>query len=174
MVQATAEMQGLQSALKAMRAAFPKDAKKQKQILNGAMRASANKSILPTAKLLAKQGDGSGALSEALGIRNMNARTLRKNGVPAGIQVVPVRANMKAMALYVAHYYTSRGKTPPPGILTSGIRHGHLVEFGSAHNTASPFLWPAASAGKPSYIRGFAGEMKNKTESAVRRARKKR
>ena len=173
-MEAGARVEGLDAALKAMQAAFPRDAKKQKQILNSSMRASANKAILPAAKRNALQGDGSGALSEALGIRNTKARKLRQSGVPAGVEIVPVRANMKAMALYIAHYYTAQGRTPPAGILSSGIRHGHLVEFGSVNNSAQPFLWPAASSGHGAYVRGFAAEMQKKTEAAVRREARKR
>lgn len=158
--------------MKAMLAAFPSDPKKQKQILNGAMRSSAAKAMLPTAKQMAFRGDSSGALSESLGIRNMNARALRKNGTQAGVQVLPVRANRKAMMMYIQHYYTSRGRTPKAGMILSGIRHGHLVEFGSVNNGAYPFLWPAATTGKGAYIRNFAGEMQKKTESAVKRARR--
>lgn len=158
--------------MKAMQAAFPADPKKQKQILNGAMRASANKAMVPIAKQRALQGDGSGALSESIAVRNMNARTLRKVGSAAGVQVTPVRSNRKAMMMYITHYYTSRGRVPHADMINSGIRHGHLVEFGSVNNGAQPFLWPAAAAGKGAYIRGFSAEMQKKTEAAVRRARK--
>ena len=168
------KIEGLESALKAMQAAFPANAKKQKQILNAAMRSSANKAMVPTAKQFALAGDGSGALSESLGIRNMSTRTLRATGNVAGVQVVPVRANRKAMQMYIQHYYIARGRTPDANMITSGIRHGHLVEFGSVNNTPQPFLWPAAASGKGAYIRNFAGEMKKKTESAVRRAARKR
>jgi hypothetical protein len=164
------KIDGLEEAMRAMKAAFPADPKKQRQILNGAMSGSARKSMVPIAKQLALAGDGSGALSEAIAVRNMNARTLRKVRSVAGVQITPVRANRKAMMMYIAHYYTSRGRVPHANMINSGIRHGHLVEFGSVHNQPQPFLLPAASAGKGAYVRGFSAEMSKKTEAAVRRA----
>jgi hypothetical protein len=173
-VEGTAKIEGLEAAMKAMQAAFPAEPKKQRQILNGAMGASARKSMVPIAKQLALAGDGSGALSEAIAVRNMSARTLRKVRSSAGVQITPVRANRKAMMMYIAYYYTSRGRVPHADMINSGIRHGHLVEFGSVHNQPQPFLYPAATAGKGSYIRGFSAEMTKKTEAAVRRAARKK
>jgi len=174
----SAKMDGLEGAMKALEAAFPYDYKIQSQMINGAMGGAARKSILPIAKQMAKTGDGSGSLSEAMGVRAQKAR--RRKGKAGGMQVLPVRFNKKAIAMYIQHYYTSRGKNPPANILSSGIRHGHLVEFGTvagkkhAATAAKPFLWPAAAAGKTKYISLFAKELKKRIESRVKREAKKR
>jgi len=166
-----AKLVGLEEALKAMQAAFPGDIKKQQRLLNGAMSGAARKSILPMAKQLAKRGDSSGALSESLNVRAMGRR--KRAGKAAGMEVVPVRSNLKALAKYIQFYYTSRGKAPPSSILTSGIRHGHLVEFGTAKTSAFPFLWPAAQAQASNYKQLFALFLKKRIEAAVRKAAKK-
>jgi hypothetical protein len=160
--------------MKAMAAAFPTDPKKQKALLGGSMRAAAADSILRQAKVLAMQGDGSGALSEALGIRTQPAKKIRTKRISAGVEVTPIRGNRTAMAMYINHYYTSRGRNAPAKMITSGIRHGHLVEFGTVHSPARPFLYPAASSKTSDYVSKFAASLKKKTESAVKRAAKKR
>jgi hypothetical protein len=164
------KIQGLESALEAMAAAFPADPKQQVAILNSALRGAANRTIVPEAKTLARAGDGSGALSEAIGVRNTPRKQLRSKGAPAGVQVTPVRSNRKAMALYIQHYYTSRGRNFPAKRLNSGIRHGHLVEFGSVNNQpARPFLYPAGKNKQKEYLNTFADMMRKRTEAAVKR-----
>ena len=152
-----AQIVGLKEAMKSLQAAFPDNVKVQSQIINGAMGGSARKSFLPVAKQLAMRGDGSGALSESLGVRAQKAS--RRKGKAGGMEVVPVRSNRKALAKYINFYYTARGKTPPANILTSGIRHGHLVEFGVPRKgiAANPFLWPATMA-TSKYRALYAGE----------------
>lgn len=172
-MQVSVNLDGLNDAIDAMAAAFPADPRKQRQLVNAAMRTAARKNILPTAKQRAKVGDGSGALSEALAVRTQPRKKTNKKGVAAGVEILPVRSNRKALALYINHYYTSQGLTAPASLLVSGIRHGHLVEFGSVNNTASPFLWPAATAGKNAYIQAVGVELQKATERAVKRARKK-
>ena len=117
-MQGTAKIKGLDSALKAMQAAFPKDRKQQQRIINGAMGAAARKSFLPIAKQLSKQGDASGALSEALAVRAMGKK--KRAGRVGGMEVVPVRSNKKALALYIAYHYTRRGLTIPAERITQG------------------------------------------------------
>jgi len=161
---------GLEDAMKALQAAFPDNYKKQSQIVNGAMGGSARKSFLPIAKQLAKRGDSSGALSESLGVRAQKASN--RKGKAGGMEVVPVRSNRKAMAMYIKHYYTDRGLNAPFAMIASGVRHGHLVEFGTAHSAAFPFLWPATTA-TPEYKALFAGELQKRIESNVRRVAKR-
>lgn len=163
---------GLEEALKTMAAAFPKDPKRQRGILNAAMNTSARKNMLEEAKRLARQGDSSGALSESIGIRNQSKRKLAQKGMVAGVEMVPVRTNKKALALYIEYYYTRRGLNAPAGIARNGIRHGHLVEFGSVNNSASPFMLPAARAGQSGYLNSVAGEIKLAVERNVARARR--
>jgi hypothetical protein len=169
----SARVQGLDSAMEAMAAAFPADAKVQRQILTGAMRRSAAQTILKDAKQRALESDGSGALSEALGIRNRSRRAIKTARTVAGVEITPIRSNLKAMAMYINHYYTARGRTPKSGMLLSGIRHGHLVEFGSVNNTPRPFLWPAAQSSMAPYMQRLAAEMRHQIDQRVRRAASK-
>jgi hypothetical protein len=171
---ADVKIEGLEEAMRAMQAAFPTSETRQRGILNASMRAASNATILADAKQRAKRGDSSGALSEALGIRAASKRTLRSRGAVAGVEIVPVRSNMKAMALYINYYYTQRGRVAPAKMLTSGIRHGHLVEFGSVNNAANPYLWPAARSQNSQYIGRFAADLRKKTEAAVTREAKKK
>lgn len=172
-MEGTARIEGLEAAMKAMGAAFPKNPEQQRRILNQSISFAARKSIIPRAKQLALKGDGSGALSESIAPRAVSrARALRR-GKTASVQVTPVRGNRKAIAMYIAHYRRNSAAQ-----VVSGIRHGHLVEFG--HRTrsggfvsAKPFLWPAAVAGMSGYRKNFAASIKRKTELAVRRARRK-
>ena len=171
MVQATAKIKGLDDAMRALRAAFPKDPKKQARMVNGAIGASSRKSFLPIAKQLALRGDSSGALSESLVVRAMGRR--KRRGRVGGMEIVPLRSSVKAMALYIAHYYTKRGKNPSGNVVIDGIRHGHLVEFGTLHTQAMPYLWPAAAIGNVEYRGLFALALKKRIESAVRIEAKK-
>ena len=152
MVDVSIKIEGLEDAMKAMLAAFPANERRQRGILNASIRSAATNTILNDAKQRAKIGDGSGALSESLGIRATSKRKLKAKRVVAGVEIVPVRSNMKAMAMYIQHYYSAKGKTAPAKMLTSGVRHGHLVEIGSVNNSAKPFLWPAAESQKSAYI----------------------
>lgn len=175
-MEARASIRGLNDALKAIQAAFPNDVKKQSRMINGAMGGAARKTFLQTAKLLALKGDGSGALSESLAVRAQKAS--RRKGKAGGMQVVPVRSSRKALALYINYYYTSQGKIPPASILTHGITHGHLVEFGHAirgggHVPADSFLW-ASTVRMREYTSLFAGGMKKRIAAAVKRAAKRR
>jgi hypothetical protein len=167
------KINGLDDALAAMRAAFPKDPKQQKRLLNASMKAAARDTILPIAKVNALQGDGSGALSESLAMRTQTRRETLESGAAAGVKLVSARRSNKAIAMYINHYYVRYGFEVPDSIFRLGIRHGHLVEFGTKKISAMPFLWPAAQSGFGAYISKFAGIMKKKVESAVkRRARK--
>lgn len=170
-MEGSAKIEGLDEAMKALQAAFPDNYKKQSQMINGAMGSSARKSILPIAKQLALVGDGSGALSESLKVRAQKAR--KRKDKAGGMEVVPVRHDRKAMALYISHYYTQMGLIPPARLVTDGIRHGHLVEFGSVKESARAFLWPAGKAGQMVYTSLFASELRKRIESAVRREAKK-
>lgn len=153
-------VRGLDEAMKAIGEAFPNNPREARTILNGGMRRAASRTILAEAKQRALEGDGSGALSEALGIRAQSRRKIQTRRVVGGVEIVPVRGNLKAMALYINHYYTARGRTPKSGMLLSGIRHGHLVEFGTVEMAARPFLWPAARSQFAPYMQRVAEDMK--------------
>lgn len=171
-MEGTAKIEGLEAAMKSMQTAFPDNIKQQARIVNGAMGGAARKSILPIAKQLALNGDGSGALSDSLGVRAQKARS--RKGKAGGMMVVPVRSDKKALAKYIDFYFTAQGKTPPADIVTQGIRHGHLIEFGTSKISSRAYLWPAAQSGLSMYINLFAGEMRKRTEAAVKREAKKK
>lgn len=169
----TATMKGLDGVLKTLSETYPTDPKKQRGLIGTGMRVAARKAILPIAKQNAQQGDSSGALSEALTVRQQSNKRLREKGVPVGVEIVPFRFNRKAIALYIQHYYTNQGRTAPASIVSSGIRHGHLVEFGSANNNARPFLLPAADQGAAAFTSTVAGEIGTAIAKRVERERKR-
>jgi hypothetical protein len=173
-MQVSAEIKGLKEAMRALQAAFPEDATKRQRIVRSAMGGAARKTLLPLAKRLAKRGHGSGALSESLVVRAKSKRQMRARSRSlafTSMTIVPDRGNLKALAMYIQHYYTNKGKTPPAWLIASGIRHGHLVEFGSVHNAAKSFLWNA-SAARSTYYNQFAKLFGKRILSAVKRAKK--
>ena len=174
MVNTTVTVVGVEEAMKALQAAFPQNPREQRKILNRAMSQSAKKTMVPMAKSLAMQGDGSGALSESIGMRNASARKIRERRAAGFVEMVPIRGHKKAMSMYIAHYYTSRGITPSAWLVANGLRYAHLIEFGSANNKARPFLWPAASAQSGAYQNIFGATMKRQIELSVKRQARKR
>lgn len=173
----TVRIKGLKEAMRAMEKAFPKNADKARSLLNQTMSGAARKSILPIAKANALIGDGSGALSESLAMRAVGKSRVRRKGAAASVQVTPVRYNPKAIAMYTAHYYA--GQKMQIGRLkldrvAEGIRHGHLVEFGTRHHGAFPFLYPALKSGRSGYIKFFAATLERKIAAAVRHEARKR
>ena len=172
-MEGSAKVMGLKDAVAAMGAAFPKDPEKQRRLLNASMRAGAKPTMLADAKLRAASFDGSGALSESLGIRAISKARALRSGKVAGIYITPVRQNLKAIAKYLSFYRRNSGRQ-----VIDGIRHGHLVEFGHAtrgggHVAARPFLWPAAQSQSGAYKTSFAASLRKKTEAAVKRRAKR-
>ena len=169
------KVEGLQDVLKAVENIFPKDDTAARAILNQGMGASMRKHMLPMAKQLAASTNKSGALAESLAVRAIQKRHL--NDLPATanacVRLTPVMANRKAAALYINYYYLSKGKIPPDSIWTSGIRHGHLVEFGSVNNTPKPYILPSVRAGRAKFEKDWANFMWKKTKARVKRFVKK-
>ncbi len=174
--EASFKIEGLEDAMAAMQAAFPKDPRKQRSLLNQGLSGAARVTIIPAAKSFANQGDGSGALAESIRPRARSAANALLSGAVASVAIAPVRYSPKALALYMRHYYPNGA---PSGRIVDGIRHGHLVEFGHATKgggfvAARPFLWPAVRFAGSAFNDKFAGILKRKVELAVRRrARKK-
>jgi len=175
-VAASVKIEGLDEAMKALRAAFPKDMEAQRRVLNATMRGAATKTIVKMAKVLAYDGDSSGALSESIGIRNQPKRALKTARKAGGVYIAPIRHNAKAIAKYIQYYYNRHGNSAPASVVASGIRHGHLVEFGvpSRGIPANSFLGAAADSQLSPYEDLFAMSLKQKVENAVRREAKKR
>lgn len=174
MIEATAKIEGLEAALHAMRSAFPEDYKKQRSILNNSLSGAARAAIIPMAKQLALRGDESGALSKSIKPRARSYSKARRRGAVASVAITPHRMDAAAMAVYVNHYYSSKGLAPPAGLISGGIRHGHLVEFGTVKQAAQPFLYPALRTGFRPFLALFARSIEKKTQSAVKRAARKR
>ena len=196
-MEGSAKIHGLKDAMAAMRAAFPANPEQQRRMLNQAMSGAARKSIIPIAKQLALQGDSSGALSEAIAPRAISRRRALARGMAAGVEITPVRHNRKAVSKYIQYYYNRQGIAAPMEVAISGIRHGHLVEFGyktrgsgkkggflgslfgggggssGTHVGAQPVMGPALQAGRAEYVRKFSTTLKRKVELAVRRRARK-
>lgn len=167
----TGKVEGLADAIAAMEAAFPKNPSKQRSILNQSLSGAARKTIIPVAKQLAYTGDSSGALSESIAPRAKSKGRALAQGNAAGVEITPVRYNRKAIAMYLNHYYPNGAKL---GRTVEGIRHGHLVEFGTKHSSAKPFLGPALDQQGQAFINQFAKSIMRKVEAAVRRRARKR
>jgi len=170
-MEGTATITGIKNVVAAMGAAFPNEPIKQQGLLSSAMRGSAKPTIMASAKRLALKGDGSGALSESIGIRKLSRSKVKTRRVAAGIEIVPIRYNLKAISMY-SNFYYPRGTSVKRFV--DGIRHGHLVEFGTKYTSARPFLWPAARSNKSAYVNLFAVTLKKRIESAVKRRAKKK
>jgi hypothetical protein len=174
-VELSAKVEGLDAAMRALLATFPADAKKQKQVLTNAMKSSARATMLAGVKSRALRGptgiQKSGALSESIGVRSMSRRKIMTRRVVAGVEIAPIRSNLKAMAMYINHYYSQKGRTPKPGMLLSGIRHGHLIEFGTVKHGPQPFLHDGVRSGLAPFMQRLAAEMRAQMERNVRRAR---
>ena len=175
----TGKVLGLQEVMKNIQAAFPKDPNQQRKLIQQGMRASLKNTVLAGVKKRALALGGSGALSESMGLRAIRKARLKTSRAVAGVQIVSVRNNMKAVALYANHYYAAKGKAVPMRLIASGIRHAHLVEFG--HETrgggfvaARSFLWPSVQEGRAAYMRGVGTHINRKMESAIKRRGKNR
>ena len=94
------------------------------------------------AKANAQALGGSGALAMSLGI--WQRRRGQKTGATFGsVEVGPRRGNKRALAAYYNFY---KGRTPTPKQLQAGIRHGHLVEFGTKRTAPRRFMQRAFDA----------------------------
>ena len=173
----TVKVEGLESAMKALEAAFPKDPVKQRKLLNQGMAQAGRKTILPIAKQMARKGDSSGALSESLAMRARSQAKARRRGAVSSMTVAPVRSNRKAMAMYINHYLKTGeiSLSDIARLMGSGIRHGHLVEWGTSnpYRAANPFMYPALKAGYGAFLRVLGSNIEKKVELAVKRAAKK-
>lgn len=165
----TTKVEGLDQLLKNIGSVLP-DPRKQRSWLNQAMSYSAKRTLLSDAKIKAESFDGSGALAESLKPRARSRSQARRRGVTAWVQVGVVRKDVKAAAKY-ANYYRNTS------VVQSGIRHGHLVEFGhrtkNGYVAARPFLGSSIGMNTARMVRLFSARMKRLLENRMRRMRKK-
>ena len=173
---------------RALRAAWPNNPKRQRQVLNQAIKAAAKDTIVPRASIMAQRSGGSGSLAAAMNSRVMSKKFARMEGATAGVWVGPVRKDTKGIAKYINHYWLGRGKKINPSIFTYGLRHAHLVEWGHdivvggpkgkggkviGRAPARPFMRPALHSGASSYKRKLVPMLRKKIEAAVRREAKR-
>ncbi len=168
---------------RALRAAWPNNPKRQRQVLNQAIKAAAKDTVVSKARIMALRSGGSGSLSTAMNSRVMSLKFARREGATAGVWVGPVRKSPAAIAKYINHYWLGRGKKINTSIFTYGLRHAHLVEWG--HNIvkggqvvgrvpARPFMRPALHAGAAGYKRRLVPILRKKIYAAVRREARRR
>jgi len=105
----------------------------------------------------------------ATGVRNRDAgataaamgRWVRKIHSKSTVLFLgPKNKAKKALAIYNAHHGTE----------VTRLKHFHLVEFGSIHGPAQPFLRPAFHAMRHSTARRFGVELKKQIEKAAKLA----
>jgi len=173
-VEITFKVHGLADAARAMQAVLPKNPEQQRRVVNASMKAAIKSKVLPFAKIAAKVGDGSGALSESLKVVQASRSRALAAGVVARVHLLPHRFNYRALAMYINYYYTQHGFRPPDVLFRYGIRHGHFVEYGvpSRNIPARPFLWTSARVRASAMASEVARLTKKKAEAAVKRARR--
>lgn len=183
-VEVSARVEGLQDIERALEAAFPKQASKQKSVITSGMRRAA-KPILASAKVRASSSDSSGALAASLGLRSRSTRGIKSAGdfstggvggleITARLQLVSIRKSKRAVSLYNQFYNRD----------AQDIRHAHLVEFGHVikdrtgkvhgFRAARPFMWPAVRSGTQQYINSLARHIRDSIQAAVKRAARTR
>jgi len=123
-------------------------AKAQTKVLRRALRI-ASRPMLNSARSKARRGKSN---SLAIAMSVWNVRQGQRRRTAASIEVGPRRNNKRAL---VAYYNFYKGKTPTPQQLINGIRHGHLVEWGTKGTPAHPFMRPAMDAHGQEVIRNF-------------------
>lgn len=110
----------------------------------------------------------SGSLALAMGARYKRevsrASLFGKSVVEAAVvSVGPIRRSPAARAAYTVYYHRQR--------LVVGIRHGHLVEWGTSHSPAKPFMRPAFDATAQRVVANYGVELRNDIEKIARRAK---
>jgi HK97 gp10 family phage protein len=111
----------------------------------------------------------SGALAESIGSRfgvgreeGLRSSILPPLGGRFTVVIAPLRKSRVAVALYNLVY----GRRRPD------IYHGHLVEFGTRHSRAQPFLKPALDAKAPQAVHSLASEIKAGIERLLARGKR--
>ncbi len=172
MIEFKSKAVGLKQLMDNMARVLP-DPKKQRSMINRSLSYVARREILPQAQQRARAAERSGALAESISVRARSALISRARGRVAMVEVGVNRMDPKAAAIYANHY----GRTT---VITSGIRHGHLVEFGfqppgnAPYVAGQPWLGPATIVNSNTYARHFAGSLKKKLEAHIRRNAKAR
>jgi HK97 gp10 family phage protein len=78
----------------------------------------------------------------------------------AVVSAGPLYSDRPARAAYALYYRRGAGKRG----VAAGIFHGHLIEFGTRHSAAQPFLRPAFDATNGEVIDRFVEELRTRIE----------
>lgn len=160
------ETKGLKE-LSAILDQFPE--KMRRSHITSALRAG-GKEVVSAAKSKAQQArePSSGALAESIGIRARKSR----NGGQHRILIGPLRNDKQAFLQYLSFYGISLSSKNAK----SGIRHGHLVEFGHSYPGGSvparPFMRPAMDSQKSRVVAVFRDTLRKRINSTIKRLKK--
>src|SRR3990172_1878100 len=133
-------------------------------VIVGALKEAA-KPIITTAKQGYRALDGSGSLAIATTV--WRSRKAERYGQHfASVEVGPRRSNRKALAAYYAFY----GRKPTPAMLKLGIRHAHLVEWGTRRTGAKRVLTKAFDSNAQAAVKTFRQILGERIERAAARA----
>ena len=106
---------------------------------------------------------GSGALALAISAWRTKKNVKVGTDTAASVEVGPRRGNKAALARYYAFY----GKKPTPKMLQGGIRHGHLVEWGTKRTAPRRFMQRAFDAQAQNGVAIFEREIGAVVEKAA-------
>ncbi len=141
-------------------------AKAAGRTLNRALRVAA-KPIVAAAKNNAKRARNPHSFALSQSIQAWVARKrIRKHGLAGSLMIGPRRSHKPALVAYY-DFYDSKRLTPQA--LENGIRHGHLVEWGTSQSSANPFMRPALDQNAARFIRSFADILGNEIEKETRK-----
>ncbi len=159
---------GLREVTKTLTKKLPPKARGK--VVARAMRIAA-RAMVRTAKSAASRGK-SGSLTASTSIWQDKKRSKGDRGTFVRLHLGPRRSNKAAILKYWTFY---TGRTARPEDIASGIRHGHLVEFGvpSKGIPARPFLRPAFDRHGREFIKSFGKIMALEiNKEATKQARK--
>ena len=141
--------------------------KTQKSMVTSALRAGA-KIVQAAAKANAHKSKhpSSGALAESVGIKAKRFGRGGKGSV-SSLWVGALRSDKKAVAQYAGFYGKASVKS-----INGGIRHGHLVEFGTKHQEARPWLYPALKGNEQAVVNRFRTVLSKRIEREVKKINK--
>jgi len=163
------QVRGLKELTETLTRVLP--AKVQQKAVATALRKAAGP-MVRAARASYKANARSGSLAAAMAIwRNRKGERRRGSTTFASVELGPRRSNKRALVKYYSYY---RGK-PTPAQLRLGIRHGHLIEFGTKRGTpAYRILTRAFDAHGRKAIDAFGAELGKAIEKeAARRGRVK-
>lgn len=155
------DVQGLRHLEDVLLRQIPAEARQG--VLAGALKEAA-KPIIAAAKQGYDALDGSGSLSMAMGSWR-SKRAERYGNTFASVEIGPRRSNRKALAAYYAYY----GRKVTGKMLSRGLRHAHLVEWGTSRTPARRVLTRAFDAQAPAAVKSFGTILGKRLDRAIAR-----